>query len=145
MNLSDTNSFSSNTDDRHPVDLLAEEFANRISSGENPSIDEYTSKYPEHADLIRSVFPSIAMVQRVSKRTEQQLKSDSSGAFKFGKHGVPESLGDFRLVREIGRGGMGVVYEAIQLSLKRHVALKVIGAIPSGSDKQQARFRREAL
>lgn len=131
-------------DDRHPVDLLAEEYADRISSGQNPSIEEYTSKYPEHADLIRSVFPSIAIVQRVSDRADQQHQSDSKSAIVFGKQGVPESLGDFQLVREIGRGGMGVVYEAIQLSLKRHVALKVIGAIPSGSEKQLARFRREA-
>jgi len=132
------------SDDRHPVDLLAEEFADRIRAGQNPKIEEYATKYPEHADLIRSVFPSIAMVERVSNRADQQQKSDSGRAVAFGTHGVPESLGDFRLVREIGRGGMGVVYEAIQLSLKRHVALKVIGAVPSGSDKQQARFRREA-
>ncbi len=134
----------STTDDRHPVDLLAEEFADRIRAGEEPKIEEYASKYPEHAELIRSVFPSIAMVERVSNRAEQHQKSGPGRAVAFGTHGVPESLGDFRLVREIGRGGMGVVYEAIQLSLKRHVALKVIGAVPSGSDKQQARFRREA-
>ncbi|MDZ4848707.1 MAG: serine/threonine-protein kinase [Pirellulaceae bacterium] len=144
MTASDPHSTSSETDDRHPVDLLAEEFSDRISAGENPQIGEYIAKYPEHADLIRSVFPSIAMVQRVSNRVEQQHRPDSGRAVPFGKHSIPESLGDFQLVREIGRGGMGVVYEAIQLSLKRHVALKVIGAIPSGSDKQLARFRREA-
>ncbi len=144
MTRSDSDLSSSSADDRHPVDLLAEEFADRIKAGESPQIEEYATKYPEHADLIRSVFPSIAMVQRVSSRAEQNHPSASSAANAFGKQSVPESLGDFRLVREIGRGGMGVVYEAIQLSLKRHVALKVIGAIPSGSEKQQARFRREA-
>jgi serine/threonine protein kinase len=145
MTNSDSKTYSESGDDeRHPVDLLSEEFAYRISKGESPEIEEYARKYPEHADLIRSVFPSIALVQRVSNRAEHAQHSGPTAGIAFGKQVVPESLGDFRLIREIGRGGMGVVYEAIQLSLKRHVALKVIGAIPSGSEKQQARFRREA-
>ncbi len=56
----------------------------------------------------------------------------------------PKRLGDFEIVREIGRGGMGVVYEAIQLSLNRPVALKVLppGATPEQRDID--RFQREA-
>ncbi|MCK4298591.1 MAG: hypothetical protein KAX80_03610, partial [Planctomycetes bacterium] len=53
-------------------------------------------------------------------------------------------LGDFEIVREIGRGGMGVVYEAVQLSLNRLVALKVL---PPGTTPEQRdieRFQREA-
>ena len=56
-----------------------------------------------------------------------------------GAIGPPERLGEFRIVREIGRGGMGVVYEAYQGSLNRHVALKLL---PRAGDL--ARFRREA-
>ncbi|MBY0528474.1 MAG: protein kinase [Gemmataceae bacterium] len=57
---------------------------------------------------------------------------------------TPTQLGDFRIVREIGRGGMGVVYEAEQVSLKRRVALKVLrfGAAPDAEAMQ--RFQREA-
>ncbi len=56
----------------------------------------------------------------------------------------PKRLGDFEVVREIGRGGMGVVYEAIQVSLNRRVALKVLppGATPEQRDIE--RFQREA-
>ncbi len=52
------------SDDRHPVDELAEEFAHRIRSGESPEIDEYCRKHPEHSAMIRAVFPSIALVER---------------------------------------------------------------------------------
>lgn len=54
-------------------------------------------------------------------------------------------LGDFRLEREIGRGGMGVVYEARQISLDRRVALKVLRPDLVGQPTSIARFRREAL
>lgn len=53
-------------------------------------------------------------------------------------------LGDYRLVREIGRGGMGVVYEARQISLDRRVALKVLGGNFTVDASTVARFRREA-
>ena len=53
-------------------------------------------------------------------------------------------LGDFELLREIGRGGMGVVYEARQISLNRRVALKVLGTSLSMTTKAVVRFRREA-
>ena len=55
-----------------------------------------------------------------------------------------QRLGDFEIVREIGRGGMGVVYEAIQISLNRQVALKVLGCGLGLTDKAVQRFRREA-
>ena len=53
-------------------------------------------------------------------------------------------LGDFVLGREIGRGGMGVVYEAQQLSLNRRVALKVLPFAAVFDAKQIARFKNEA-
>jgi Tfp pilus assembly protein PilF len=53
-------------------------------------------------------------------------------------------LGDFRLVRELGRGGMGVVYEAWQRSLDRRVAVKVLAPALVASPSAVARFRREA-
>lgn len=129
-------------DDQHPVDKLAEEFARRIRAGETPQIEDYCQTYPEHADTIRSVFPSIQMVERASQREEQHRRSGSRSVSPSLL--MPQSLGDFLLIREIGRGGMGVVYEARQQSLKRRVALKVISSRIAGSEKQLRRFRREA-
>ena len=53
-------------------------------------------------------------------------------------------LGDFEIIREIDRGGMGIVYEARQLSLDRHVALKVLPAEMTADPLSLQRFEREA-
>src|SRR6202030_2548216 len=67
----------------------------------------------------------------------------AGGRFRTGSSaGVP--LGDFRIVREIGRGGMGVVYEAVQISLGRRVALKVLPFAAAMDPKQLPRFKYEA-
>jgi serine/threonine protein kinase len=57
---------------------------------------------------------------------------------------VGERLGDFEIVRELGRGGMGVVYEARQISLNRKVALKVLSGGLGLTGKAVQRFHREA-
>ena len=126
------------TDRRDPVDILAEEFAARLRAGETPSLDEYVRRCPAHAASIRAVFPSIALVERVSNQEFTERRT----THPFGDR--PKTLGDFRVIREVGRGGMGVVYEAVQTSLNRRVALKLLGPHVSGSATQLQRFRREA-
>lgn len=128
--------------DRHPVDALADEFGSRIRAGETPSIDEYVQRAPEHAAAIRSMFPSIVMMERVSKRQDSERHFARRSRRMTASCG--ETVGDFQLLREVGRGGMGIVYEAVQQSLKRRVALKVLGPGIADSPHQLERFRREA-
>ena len=130
-------------EERHPVDILADEFAQRLRNGEHPSIEEYAGRYPEHADLIRAVFPSVAAVERVVNQ-ESELKSPSLPSSKDIGTVPHKTFGDFTLIRLIGSGGMGVVYEAIQRSLHRRVALKVMNESTSGKAKHRLRFQREA-
>jgi serine/threonine protein kinase len=130
-------------EERHPVDVLADEFAQRLRNGEHPSIEEYADRHPEHADLIRAVFPSVAAVERVANQESESKAHALSTSQEFGT-GLHKTFGDFTIVRPIGSGGMGVVYEAIQRSLHRRVALKVMNESTSGKAKHRLRFQREA-
>jgi WD40 repeat protein/serine/threonine protein kinase len=118
---------------------LADEFAERYRRGERPVLQEYIDRHPELANDIREFFP--AMVEM------EQVKEDRDGVSEPNAAGpLPplERLGDFRIIREIGHGGMGVVYEAEQISLGRHVALKVLPRQVLADSRTKRRFEREA-
>src|SRR5262249_11352425 len=113
------------TSDDSTLDELTEEFARRWRAGERPSIEEYADRYPQWADEIRDAFPTVQMMEALNPRpadpTEPNLPTNNGTP-------APQRLGEFRIIQELGRGGMGVVYEAVQESLGRHVALKVLPA-----------------
>ena len=127
--------------ERNAVEVLAEEFLSRCRRGENPTVAEYVERHPEHADQIEELFPAMLLMERLKPH-------DSTGTLGP-KPKVPETalerLGDFRIVRELGRGGMGIVYEAVQESLGRRVALKVLPPGSLASPGRLERFRREAM
>jgi hypothetical protein len=128
--------------DREPLEQLAESFLARFRAGERPSLTEIIAAHPELADEIRSLFPALVEMEQAgsvvgSATGSALLRAPLEGA-RF------ESLGDFRIIREVGRGGMGIVYEAIQESLGRHVALKVFAPWTRADPKLIERFQREA-
>jgi eukaryotic-like serine/threonine-protein kinase len=125
-------------DDRDLVEVLADEFIARRRKGEQPTIEEYAARCPERAVEIRDLFPAIATMERWKPQPAPQ---SSRASFAFPPRG---RLGDCRLIREIGRGGMGVVYEAEQESLNRRVAVKVLPHAPWDDDRATRRFLREA-
>lgn len=123
--------------DRDPFEELASEFSQRFRNGELPSIEEYAIAHPDLADEIRELFPTIAAMERSKVRASAPAKP-SLDALPI------EQLGDFRLLGEIGRGGMGIVYEAEQVSLARHVAVKVLPQQALLDERHLKRFEREA-
>jgi WD40 repeat protein/serine/threonine protein kinase len=126
------------------VDQLAEEFLARYRRGEHPALEEYTEKYPEHAAQIRDLFPALVVLEQAAPASDSESLNARTASTGVSSAGVPEELGDYRIVREIGRGGMGVVYEAEQQSLGRRVALKVLLGNGAQDAKMLARFRRES-
>ncbi len=117
--------------DNAKLDELAEEFLARYRNGEHPSLSEFVARHPDLADEIRDLFPTLTAMEqaRVSTRAA---------------HAAPERIGEYRIVREVRRGGMGIVYEAIQESLGRHVALKILPTHSLLDTRQLQRFQREA-
>ena len=128
---------------RETVEQLAEEFVERYRRGERPPLSEYTQRYPEHAEQIQDLFPALVMMERIAPASESDaLPPERFPHQRPGEH--PAQIGDYRILREIGRGGMGIVYEAEQLSLGRHVALKLLPQPMLPSPRQRQRFEREA-
>ena len=126
------------------VAVLAESFLDRYRKGERPALAEYTDRYPELADEIRLVFPAMVEMERLGPLPGA---ADPTGPFADGEPAdgpAIRQIGDYLVLREIGRGGMGVVYEAEQASLGRHVALKVLPGHARLDAKLRERFRREA-
>src|SRR5262249_1493727 len=116
---------------------LADEFAARYRRGERPGLHEYLERYPALAGDIRDLFP--ALVEMEQARDDRAALTPDAAALP-----PLQQLGDFRILREVGRGGMGVVYEAEQISLGRHVALKVLPGRHHQGDTHKHRFEREA-
>jgi serine/threonine protein kinase/Tfp pilus assembly protein PilF/sugar lactone lactonase YvrE len=127
--------------ERNPVEELAEEFAERYRRGERPPLTEYTAKYPQWADEIRELFPALVMMEEFKPQT-----GEATGDYTVSDSNRPllTRLGDYRILREVGRGGMGIVYEAEQESLGRRVALKVLPPHVLNDSQQVRRFEREA-
>ena len=129
------------SEQRNIVEVAGDDFIRRIEAGENPSIAQYEKQYPDAASEIRDFLGAIQVVHRF--RGDLTGSNPSSFERPTNEEGFPE-IADYRVVREIGRGGMGVVYEAHQISLDRNVALKVLPELGRGTEKAKKRFQIEA-
>ncbi|MCR9292164.1 MAG: protein kinase [bacterium] len=117
------------------IDELADEYVSRQQAGEAPLISEYCAKYPELAAEIRDLFPMLSVLERAKS---DLLTADTKPT------PPPDRVGGYELIREIGRGGMGVIYEARHTAVDRRVALKILPQRLSSDPRSLARFEREA-
>jgi serine/threonine protein kinase len=131
-------------------------YVEAAEDGTPPDRLRFLAAHPEFAAELEEFFTARDQLDRLigdSRATVIPVASPTASEASSGGDASPpspltprsECLGDFRLLREVGRGGMGVVYEAEQISLRRRVALKVLPFAAAIDSKQLQRFQNESL
>lgn len=116
---------------------LVDLYLDRCHLGDAPDIAVFAAEYPEHADELLETLPLLNDLETIGDAARgRSVATDAE---------LPELPGsDFRLLRKIGGGGMGVVFEARQLSLDRRVAVKLLASSLVSNAARRAQFEREA-
>jgi urea transport system substrate-binding protein len=125
-----------------PLGQIADEFVEAFRQGKCPSVEEFARRYSEHADDIREMLPVLVLMEKAKSADDspgQRRQATAAAA-----PAPLQQLGDYQILREVGRGGMGIVYEAVQVSLDRRVALKTLPSHASQEGKALEQFQREA-
>ena len=137
-------------DDPHEIALanLVSQLADRIQQGEQLDFESVCSQNPEFREDLREVWGTLVVTDAIAAASIQvssSLGSDPSGSWSgLPIPSLPFRIGDYELHEVIGRGGMGVVYRAEQLSLSRVVAIKMIRENRPDSPENRHRFFAEA-
>jgi serine/threonine protein kinase len=132
----------SNPSEADSFGQIADEFVEAIRLGKRPSVEEFARRYPKHAVEIREMLPALVMMEKAKSADDDS--GEQIGIKGLGAAPRLQHLGDYQLLSEVGRGGMGVVYEAQQISLGRHVAIKVLPSHALLDKRHLRRFQREA-
>jgi tRNA A-37 threonylcarbamoyl transferase component Bud32 len=134
-------------DHEEQLALLVADLSDRAQRGEAIDLEDQCRRHPPHAKDLRELWGVIMVARAAGSHSAvipPTLPSSGSSDFPSGTLSLPARFGDYELVQEIGRGGMGVVYRAQQASLGREVAVKMIlrGQLASQADRD--RFEAEA-
>ncbi len=142
---------------------LLDRYAAHLDSGDETAAEELLHEHPDLVEECQGHLQSLRALCRATRRpvrskpiqiSSNPPRSNDSGSRLSNNRGsesrgsergtLDRELGDYRIGRELGRGGMGIVYEATQLSLRRTVALKVLPFAAVLDHQQVTRFRNEA-
>ena len=143
-----TSADASGNDDPRLVAAMREYMA-ALDAGQRVNRRELIARHPDIAGELSACLQGLAFVHAAAGQLTDggvplppSVPDDARPPPTDELHVQP--LGDYRLVREVGRGGMGVVYEAVQLSLGRRVAVKVLPMAAALDPRRLQRFRNEA-
>jgi serine/threonine protein kinase/tetratricopeptide (TPR) repeat protein len=121
------------------------EYLEDLEAGASVDADELAAQCPELAEPLKGCLASLKFLQEAASEHDNGRRPNNVEPPAGHDHLADLGrFGDFRLVREVGRGGMGIVYEAEQVSLGRRVALKVLPFAATLNARQLQRFRNEA-
>ena len=118
---------------------LVETYLDALRDGSAPGIEEFAGLHPEYADRLRDLLPLMVRMEDCATETATARKQAVS------RDEFPDMSGsDYRLIRRIGAGGMGEVFEATQISLDRKVAVKLLSPRLTADPAQRDQFENEA-
>ncbi|HEV3448810.1 MAG TPA: serine/threonine-protein kinase, partial [Gemmataceae bacterium] len=124
---------------------LVEDLTARLKAGEAVDLPAYLAEHPVHAAELQRLYPALRLLADFSQSGSASVPPAVDGSEPMSAPGAAVGdLGDFRIIREVGRGGMGIVYEAEQISLGRRVALKVLPFAATMDPRHLQRFQNEA-
>ena len=127
--------------DPDSIEQLADEILDRVRGGEQFPAKDLRKRFPELSEDVSDFAHTLACLEEVSFRRLNSVVGRTTTLSGGGQE--LQTLGGFRLIREISRGGMGIVYLAEQQSLHRYVAVKVLPPSPMLNEVERARFERE--
>ncbi len=127
--------------DSNPTELdqLTEAFLTEHRSGHGSSVHDFAKKHPAVAEELETILPAALAMEGLKRQQQQQHMQP-----QFLQTDGLQRLGDFRILNEVGRGGMGIVYAAEQESLGRKVAVKVLPTQMLLDPRRLQRFQQEA-
>jgi eukaryotic-like serine/threonine-protein kinase len=125
---------------------LMEQMTQRVQSGEEVNLAAFVRQYPRYAEPLQKMALTLQVLRDLAQPSSAEAAegADVRHSPATGSFLTAGTLGDYRIFREIGRGGMGIVYEAEQVSLSRRVALKVLPFASMLDRRQLQRFQNEA-
>ncbi len=130
--------------DQERLAEILDQYLTQVEQGDEPNLSQLCMRHTELAPAIRHYVRSLRILNEAVG--EDAVGEDRARAIPITESvGAPDKqIGDYKIVREIGRGGMGVVYEAHQVSLGRRVALKLLPFAAVLDQRQITRFQNEA-
>ncbi len=138
MSPFDMGSLSLTTEQHQRLAQVMDDYFESLEQGRPISRELLLSSHPDLADVLGEYLDSLDFLQDAAAGFRARMEPDDAGPEQ------PREIGDFEIIGELGRGGMGVVYEARQISLNRRVALKMLPFAALLDAKQIKRFRNEA-
>ncbi|MDV6029086.1 MAG: serine/threonine protein kinase [Phycisphaera sp. RhM] len=130
-------------DEQRLADLLAE-LTDAICRDQPIDFDRVCRENPDLADELRKLWGAVLVTDTAGVAADQRPPTPAADDGRWRRLKLPTTIGDYELIEEVGRGGMGVVFRARQISLDREVAVKMILRGRLASDVDLERFLAEA-